>query len=110
MSAESTSSVEVDRVVIKGDDVPARFSCKKVHCFTVGELIFVIDIYRRCPGLGRFIVDSELNASSEKMPPSMVDSQLLRPVYVDMYSFEVGTEEHSTPWLNNNDNESQVPE
>ena len=39
----------------------------------------------------------------------MVDSQLLRPVYVDMYSFEVGTEER-TPWLNNNDNESQVPE
>ena len=40
MSAESTSSVEVDRVVIIGDDVPARFRCKKVHCFTVGELIF----------------------------------------------------------------------
>ena len=40
MSAESTSSVEVDRVVIKGDDVPARFRCEKVHCVTVGELIF----------------------------------------------------------------------
>ena len=40
----------------------------------------------------------------------MVDSQLLRPVYVDMYSFEVGTEERSTPWLNSNDNASQVPE
>ena len=69
-------------------------------------LSFVIDIYQRWPGLGRLIVDSELDALSEKMPPSMVDSQLLRPVYVDMYSFEVGTEEHSTPWLNtsNNDN------
>ena len=35
MSAESTSSVEVDRVVIIGDDVPARFRCKKsalFHC------------------------------------------------------------------------------
>ena len=72
-------------------------------------LSFVIDI-QRWPELGRLIVDSELDASSEKMPPSMVDRQLLRPVYVDMYSFEVGTEEHGTPWLNNNDNASQVPE
>ena len=110
MSAESTLSVEVDRVVIIGDDVPARFRCKKCIVSLSVNLSFVIDIYRRCPGLGRFIVDSELNTSSEKMPPSMVDSQLLRPVYVDMYSFEVGTEEHSTPWLNNNDNESHVPE
>ena len=44
------------------------------------------------------------------MSPSMVDSQLLRPVYVGMYSFETGTEEYSTPWLNNNDNVSQVSE
>ena len=64
----------------------------------------------RWPGLGRLIVDSKLDASSEKMPPSMVDSQLLRFVYEDMYSFEVGTEELSTPWLNNNDIASQVSE
>ena len=46
------------------------------------------------------------------MLPSMVDSQLLRPVYVGMYSFEAGTEEYSTSWisLNNNDNASQVSE
>ena len=29
------------------------------------------------------------------MPPSMVDSQLPRPVYVGMYSFEAGTEEYT---------------
>ena len=64
----------------------------------------------RWPGLGHLIVDSELDASSEKMPPSMADSQLLRPVYVDVYSFEVGTEELSTPWLNNNGIAPQVSE
>ena len=80
-----------------------------MHCLTVGDFIFR-DRYQRWPGLGRLIVNSELDASSEKMPPSIVDSQLLRPVYVDMYSFEVGTEEHGTPWLNSNDNASQVPE
>ena len=71
-----------------GDDVPAKFRCKKVHCLTVGDLIFRD---QRSPGLGRLTVDSELDASLEKMPPSMVDSQLLRAVQVDMYSFEVGT-------------------
>ena len=110
MSAESTSSGDVDRVchATIGDDVPARFRCKRASLSVT--LSFVIDIYQRWPGLGRLIVDSELDASSEKMPPSMVDSQLLRPVYVDMYSFEVGTEEHGTPWLNNNDNASQGSE
>ena len=44
------------------------------------------------------------------MLPSMVDSQLLRPVYVGMYSFEAGTEEYSTSWISNNDNASQVSE
>ena len=40
----------------------------------------------------------------------MVDSQLLGPVYVYMYSFEVGAEEHGTPWLSNNGSASQVSE
>ena len=37
------------------------------------------------------------------MHPSMVDRQLHRPVHADMYSFEVGTEEHDSPSLNDDD-------
>ena len=93
MSAESMSSGG-RRYPTIGDDVPARFRCKKCIASLSVIISFVIDIYQRWPGLRRLIVDSELDASSEKMPPSMVDSRLLRPDYVDMYSFEVGTEEH----------------
>ena len=64
-----------------------------IASITVGGLIFPD---RRWPGLGRLIVDSELDASSD-MPQSMVDSQFLRLVHMDMYSFEVRTEEHGTP-------------
>ena len=96
MSAESTSSGRCRQGCHPtiGDDVSARFRCKKVNGLTVGGLIFHDHHW---PELGRLIVDSELDASSEKMPPSMVDSQLLRPVHVDMYSFEVGADEHGTP-------------
>ena len=40
---ESTSSGDVDRVVIQPqprDDIPDRFRSEKVHCLTVGGLVF----------------------------------------------------------------------